>query len=310
MNKDETEKKVIPERIVTLIACVILLGALVLYTLFRLLPADVPDSAKPTKTPAATPIVDESGTPLPIDCYVPEISGTSIIFVSSDGKSLLIDAGYAADASAVVDALRTLGITRLDLAFLTTPEEYAVGGMSEVLSAIPAENFYVSAHVTNDGNVSVLCNTLSEVGTNVHAVNADFVSTVEWAENAEVRILSPYNAVYSEREDNTLVLRLAYGESRVTVLGNAGALAERMMVKALPNRLLKTDVIFLTDTGRTEAPYEKYFKVSHADTCVIKRYCDEDTPLARFLDIKGFAAPDPGKGLHLALDGAGVQVVE
>jgi len=147
----------------------------------------------------------------------------------------------------------------------------------------------------------------------VYAVHADYVSTVEWAKNAELRILSPYNAEYENDADNGLVLRLSYGNSGITILGKAGALAERMMVKALPNRLLHTDVIFLTETDGSQAPYDKFFKVSKADRYVMKSFPSNSgavSALQSFIDKQGLVRIEIGRGLHLVLDGVDIQVVE
>jgi competence protein ComEC len=54
-----------------------------------------------------------------------------------EGKTILVDAGEYEMGDQVVDDLRSLGVTRIDLLVATHPHSDHIGGMQEVLAAFP-----------------------------------------------------------------------------------------------------------------------------------------------------------------------------
>jgi beta-lactamase superfamily II metal-dependent hydrolase len=127
--------------------------------------------------------------------------GDSLVLVAPGGCAALFDAGPTGSGTAIKSYLRSLGVTRLDMAFASHYHEDHIGGMDEVDSgadAVPIATVYdrggsFSTNAFNEyrnrfstrrrtalfGQVITLC---SQVRLEVVAVNANGVSTSD--ENA------------------------------------------------------------------------------------------------------------------------------
>lgn len=88
-----------------------------------------------TKPPAA------SGKELQVHVLdVGPVNGDSILIISPDGKTVLIDAGDAGKGKAVLEALKRYNIQQLDYFVATHPHPDHIGGADEVIKAIKVLN--------------------------------------------------------------------------------------------------------------------------------------------------------------------------
>src|SRR5262245_50030580 len=67
--------------------------------------------------------------------------GDSLLIISPEGKSVLIDAGPPQAGAGVLAALRKKKIPSLDLAVATHPHADHIGGMKSVIENVPVKNF-------------------------------------------------------------------------------------------------------------------------------------------------------------------------
>lgn len=245
----------------TLVLTVVLVFALTFGLLAYYYHALSKGTLAPTPTPApptATPIVDANGDPAPIHAYFLDLQGECFFAKAANGETLLVDAGCASDAAAVSAFLTAQNITKLDAVFLSLAEEKYLGGMLPLIGRFDIGTFYLTPETAQDPRCKALLSVLEDNGIPMELVHASFVSTVDWAENAELRILSPHDVRYPNATDESLMLRLAYGSSEILLAASAGELAERMAVKALPNSLLHADVLKLSEQGSAAGSSAKF----------------------------------------------------
>ncbi|WP_284644218.1 ComEC/Rec2 family competence protein [Paenibacillus silviterrae] len=69
-------------------------------------------------------------------------TGDSILIITPDGKTMLIDAGIPEAGSQIVQYLDQLGIQTLDIAFNTHPHSDHIGGYASILAKKEAKAFY------------------------------------------------------------------------------------------------------------------------------------------------------------------------
>ena len=314
--KNRKNSRGISDKMFTLIIGVLLVfGVLLMMYYYR---AAKSGTLAPTSTPApptATPILDANGNPAPMNAWFPSLQGESFFAMAADGKTLLVDAGTREDADALLNFLNGQAVKTLDAVFLTLAEERYLGGMEAVINTFPVGGFYLTPETHADPRCKQLLALLEEKKVPVQQVHASFVSTVAWAENAELRILSPHDVSYGSAADESLMLRLSYGSSEILLAGSAGELAERMTVKALPNQLLHADVLKLADQGSAAGTSERFLGAVKPDIAIVLGAVSEELPanavLAR-LKQKGITllATDTVGTIHIVLDGAAAKVVE
>lgn len=311
MNEKNETKHGIPEKLIAVFAALIIAAACGLFAYTLLAPAPAETSPKPTATPSVTPIADENGTLRPVHCYFPAAEGSCALIVSSHGENVLIDAGYDRDAESIVSFLDELGVEKLEHVFLTTPRSWALGGMAAVLERFACDCFILSDTAAAAPEAAPLMALLSQKGIPVKKVRADFVSTFDAVADGELRLLSPYEADYGTVSESALALRLAYGESRILFLSEAGPLAERMMIKALPNRLLHANILYAVETGAAEKHLPKFFKTVKPNLTLVKALPGtEGGGLTEAAEKRGFSPLDAGVPVHIVLDGVTAEMVE
>ena len=168
--------------------------------------------------------------------------GDSILVITPDGKTMLIDAGGLVGAApdsrfdvgeeVVSPALWARGIQKLDAVAITHTDMDHIGGMAAVLA-----NFRPAVLlVGNNPETPRYAALLAEAGAERIPVEQHRAGDV-WrlGEATRVKALWPSRAwvpVPGEANNNSLVLRLAYGKTSALLEGDAEAKAEASMVQA------------------------------------------------------------------------------
>lgn len=150
--------------------------------------------------------------------------------VQTGGESYLVDAGKPEYGPEVVDFLRSRGVDELDGVVATHPDADHIGGMPEVLDAMPVEEVYVSGGTSGTSVETAFLSGLEEAGADLIEVSAG--DGLGWGAS-EVTVLSPPVSGFSEDNENSVVTLLEHGDNpeaaRVLLTGDVGAEAEEYM---------------------------------------------------------------------------------
>lgn len=180
--------------------------------------------------------------------------GDSILLVSPEGKSMLVDAGPADAFDRIANALSDSGVSALDVIVCTHPHEDHIGSMADVLDAYPVGAYYTIDTDQAFPRSEAIHAALERNGCPVYTAEA--YATIPWAESCTVTVLNPIPAYAdepTEMNDLSLVLHVCYGDTAVLLTGDAEAAAENRMLDTFPKSMLRADVLKLGHHGSSSS---------------------------------------------------------
>lgn len=180
--------------------------------------------------------------------------GDSILIQTPEGKTILIDGGEA--SSGVIPYFEHLGITNIDVMVATHPHADHIGGLVEILGAIP-----VSKVITNGEPHTTL--------TYEHFLDAIATAKAEYVEvkrgdvisvgSINFLVLSPVAITNSDMNQNSVILRVTFGKTTILLMGDAGADTERdIIASGLP---LKADILKVGHHGSKSASTPEFLSI-------------------------------------------------
>ena len=188
----------------------------------------------------------------------------------SGGQAVLIDAGTAESASALVRYLEERGVRSLYAVIASHPHSDHIGGMAAVLSAFPAEHFYMGPETQNTAAYEDMLDALEAQGVQ-HAIPADG-DTLRLDSGATVTFLGPADDVSAENmNDRSLIALFSTGAEQVLFMGDAEAAAEQSLLAHHPE--LTCDILKVGHHGSDTSTSAEFLSFLTPEYCVIS--CDD-----------------------------------
>lgn len=218
---------------------------------------DALSMARPDTPPYAGPSLDV----IVIDVG----QGDSILLISPEGKTMLVDAGPQDAFRRIRKVLDAHDVTALDVVVATHPHEDHIGSMADVLNACPV-GMYVTIPQDPPDDVGAA---LSKNGCSISF--AEGGTTIPWSESCTVTVLNPvpgYDTEPEDLNDQSVVLHVRYGETAVLLTGDAEALAEKRMLDTFPRSMLRANVLKLGHHGSSSSTGFSFFLAVDPDFAV------------------------------------------
>ncbi|MHB9131916.1 MAG: MBL fold metallo-hydrolase [Armatimonadota bacterium] len=168
--------------------------------------------------------------------------GDSILVQFPNGQDMLVDAGDKAHGATVVNYLKSRHVTRIDILVATHPHADHIGGMGAVLAAFPVGKVWDDGYNLGSRTQQDFLQAIKKKGLQYGQPRAGFTQAIG---DVRIDVLAPGKTLLgSDANNNSLVLRLVYGQTSVLLPGDMEA-AERATVNNWP----KTTVLKVAHHG-------------------------------------------------------------
>lgn len=159
--------------------------------------------------------------------------GDAILVRCPNGATMLVDAGPPAAGADLPGMLADRGVERLDVAVATHADADHIGGMAEVLLAVPTGRLVVGGSVADTSGFAGLALAVRDLQLPVATVQRG--AAIDLAPDVAVDVLHPSeDDAYApaDRNDSSVVLRIEYAGRSVLLTGDAETRAEESMIAA------------------------------------------------------------------------------
>ncbi|HKM43241.1 MAG TPA: MBL fold metallo-hydrolase [Limnochordia bacterium] len=183
-------------------------------------------------------------------------SGDSTILTSPDGKVMIVDTGNPSTFLDIDNALKALGITRIDYLVASHPHVDHVGSMAQLIRAYEIGTVYTTEVEYPTSHYRNYMEALAETGTpHIILVEGD---TLMFGDHVLVEVFHPapgieYYDGYPEGSTQfinnlSLLMKLTYGDSSFLFTGDLYTAAEREIAAKYGERL-RSDVLKVPHHG-------------------------------------------------------------
>ncbi len=191
--------------------------------------------------------------------------GDSSLIIFGD-KTILIDAGEIDMGDRVVNDLKALGVTRIDLLVATHPHSDHIGGMQKVLETFPVGQVLDSGIPHSSVLYERFLETIDKKNIPYEvAVQGD---TIDLDPALRIVVLSPPEQRFGDDlNTNSIVLRISYGTINFLFTGDAGGEAETALVKS--GYALDAQILKVGHHGSLHSSSPAFIARAHPETAII-----------------------------------------
>ncbi len=246
-----------------------------------------------------------------LSVYYLDVGQGDATLITKGDFHMLIDAGKS---GVTTDYLQELGIGKLDVLVGTHPDNDHVGGFDEVLESVEVDTVYMPQMEKDTKACRDIRNALKHAGqiSEVPEIGKEYT----YEDNVIFRFLSPRRQ-YSDSNNNSLVLQLAYGKTYFLFMGDAEEEVEDELLQEGVD--LSCDVLKLGHHGSYTATSSAFLKKTdpvygviscgrdnsygHPHAEVLARLEDEDVQVYRTDTMGTVQAVSDGESVKLSTEG-------
>lgn len=216
------------------------------------------------------------------EIHVLSLGKADSILILADGEAMLIDAGFAAQGTQIVNYLKKQGVKRLKYVLLTHGDKDHVGGMAEVIRAFDVDQVYLSPKKENSSEYMAMMQAIMDK--NITYSVPELTSTFMLGKGT-FTVLGPGEKAIKDGSDNdcSIVLRYVYGERSALLMGDALIKTEKEMRDQ--GYEIRSDILKVGHHGKTDATQKKFVKEVAPTYAVITCGDGEDQPAEDVLRV-------------------------
>lgn len=190
--------------------------------------------------------------------YIIDVGQGESILITTNEKSMLIDAGENNMGDEVLEFIDTLGLDSLDYALATHPHSDHIGGLDTVLENIPVGEV-LFGHIPD--KLTPTTKTYEDVldvieQKNIPLSQVDSGDTIDLGSGAVVTVLGPVTEEVEDLNNTSVVCRLDFGETSFLFNGDQEEPMEQLLIENNAN--LDCDMTTMGHHGSSTSSSREY----------------------------------------------------
>lgn len=203
--------------------------------------------------------------------------GDSLLIVTPERKTVLIDAGLNKAGEKVVSFLRAKGITTIDLFVASHPHADHIGGVRDVLTAVTVKNVLDSGQEHPTATYTKMLETVKERVGKLTIAKAGQKFNLD--NGITLSVLGPRqpwltNVSGSEINANSVILRVDYGKFSMLFTGDSEDETEARLIEDGAN--MKATVLKVAHHGSRYATKDNFLRRVQPEVAVVSCGLDND----------------------------------
>jgi len=182
------------------------------------------------------------------------------------GKNILIDAGTQDMGPRVAAYLKSHGVTSLDLVVATHPHEDHIGGLLTILREFPVGQVLDSGQVHTTSTFETFLNIIDQK--NIPYAVAQRGQTINLDPRLRIEVLSPPKQSLGSLNDNSVVLKVTYGNVSFLFMGDAGIAAEQSLLASGYD--LNSEILKVAHHGSSSASSMRFLQAVRPAVAIIE----------------------------------------
>ena len=156
-----------------------------------------------------------------------DVGQADCILIEQGSSSMLIDAGNNEDADTVKNYISGQGITKLNYIVGTHPHEDHIGGLDYVINSFQIGKIFMPKATSNTKTFQDVVSAIKAKGMKATVPKA--LETFKVGD-ATATILAPKSSDYEDLNNNSIVIRLTFGNNSFMFTGDAEDISEKEML--------------------------------------------------------------------------------
>jgi len=207
---------------------------------------------------------DDEEADAAFELHVLDVGQGLCVLIESDGYYMLYDGGGRAYSSYVVAYLKQNGIDTLDYLVASHYDEDHINGLVGVLNTATVKTA-LTPDYTTDSDIYLSFRSMLESNgaSEIHPTAGDTFTLG----SAEIQVVSPADYFYDDENDNSIAMRIVYGDFSCILTGDAGTEAEEDMIAS--GYTLDSDLYVVGHHGSAYSSSEAFVNSVSPDYAVI-----------------------------------------
>lgn len=193
--------------------------------------------------------------------------GESILIVTPNQKTILIDAGEPSYGQEVVRYIKRQGINKIDVLIGTHPHADHIGGLPEVIESFEIGDFFMPAKLHTTRTFERVLEATDKKGLTITTAKKGVELSLD--EDINIRFLAPIGEGYDSLNNWSAVVRMEFKDKVFLFTGDAEALLEREIIEGNEATFLKANYLKVAHHGSNSSTIQEFLDIIDPEVAII-----------------------------------------